>query len=230
MGRLKGSKNKIRQNLLYPRKCEFCGIFLDNIGKYHYHKNRHIDDVSIEGKICRFKCGNPAKFVNASKQFCCSKLYIDCIGYIKQHSERIKEHWKRPDAKKRKTQTSISLKERLHKQETWDKISKTRREKFGLTEKQRTIYKHYAAACRRIAQRWAKKNNYVLGQQTYHVDHIFSVMDGFRNSLPLQFVNHSINLRILEAKKNSSKGPKSELTIYQLLEKINEYENLNREK
>ena len=65
--------------------------------------------------------------------------------------------------------------------------------------------------------RWAKEQGYVLGQQTIHVDHKLSILDAWHAKLSVETVSHPANLQILEAKKNSSKGRKSSLTVNELL-------------
>jgi hypothetical protein len=83
-------------------------------------------------------------------------------------------------------------------------------------------YRHYARRIREQAQRWAKEQGYELGQQTWHVDHKLSIIDAWNYKLPMEIVNHPANLQVIEAKKNSSKGCKSSITLDELLRRIDE--------
>lgn len=78
-------------------------------------------------------------------------------------------------------------------------------------------FRHYARRVRGRAQKWAKEQGYVLGRQTYHVDHKLSVFDAWKAGLPEKIINHPANLQILTAKQNSSKGAKSSISIEELL-------------
>jgi hypothetical protein len=49
-----------------------------------------------------------------------------------------------------------------------------------------------------------------------------SIFDAWKAGLSENIVNHPANLQILEAKKNSSKGSKSILTVEELMRLINE--------
>lgn len=83
-------------------------------------------------------------------------------------------------------------------------------------------YRHYARRIRSKAQQWAREQGYVLGRQTYHVDHRFSIMDAWNAGLSIEIVNHPYNLQILDAKQNSSKGMTSSITLEELLENVNQ--------
>lgn len=218
MGRAKGTKNKIPSDISYPRKCETCDYISNNPSMFHYHKKTH---YSVEGKVCAYGCEQPAKFVSTQETYCCSKTFHLCPGYLETHSDRISQQWERPESQQRKIDTRQSFIERLHTPEIRERQKNTMRAKTGiLTEERRLIFRRYAYACRKLAQSWAKDNGYEIGQQTFHVDHIYSVLDGFKNGIEPAIISHQVNLRILEAKKNSSKGPKSEITLEELLERI----------
>jgi 5-methylcytosine-specific restriction endonuclease McrA len=130
----------------------------------------------------------------------------------------VSEQWKRPEAIARKEKTKQSLINRLHNDENYQKSRNTKREKFGIiTPEQATEYRHYARSIRARAQKWAKKQGFTLGQQTFHVDHKFSILDAWHAGLSEEIVNHPANLQIIEATANSSKGSKSSITLTELL-------------
>ena len=223
MGRPKGSKNKIQSGITYPRKCNHCNYISNNPAMWYYHDKIH--QMIPSGTKCQLGCGNSAKFRNTKGTYSCSKISHHCPEYIRKHSERIKEHWQRPEAVDRKEETAKSIRKRLHNNENYEKMSNTKRKKFGtFTPDLAKNFRHYARFVRERAQKWAQESGYIIGQQTYHVDHKFSILDAWKNNLPERIVNHPVNLQILEAKTNSSKGSKSELTLEELYDNIRKYD------
>jgi hypothetical protein len=222
MGRPRGSKNKHQSGISYPRKCNDCDYVSNNPQMWHYHNKTH--GAIPDGQLCEHGCELPAQFRGTGGIYSCSKISQHCPGYRRKHSERVKEQWTRPEAAGRKEKTKTSLVERLHNKETWKKQSETKKKKFGtFTPELARSYRHYARYVRERAQRWAKSQGHEIGKQTYHVDHRFSVLDAWKHSLPEHIVNHPANLQILEAKINSGKGSKSELTLDELYDMIEEY-------
>lgn len=185
---------------------------------YHYHKRIH--EPIPNGQLCNHGCGFPAQYRGTGGIYSCQKVSQHCPAYIKQHSERVKQQW--VNATERKEKTKESLVDRLHNVETVGKMKQTLKKKWGnFTPEQMKDFRHYARRVRSRAQKWAKDQGYVLGQQTYHVDHKLSVREAWLVGLSEEVVNHPYNLRILEAKANCSKGSKSTLTVDQLLLAIN---------
>jgi hypothetical protein len=56
------------------------------------------------------------------------------------------------------------------------------------------------------------------GNNGYHVDHIVSISDGFKNNIEPEVIGHIKNLRMLLGRENISKGPRSDMEINELLE------------
>jgi len=54
-----------------------------------------------------------------------------------------------------------------------------------------------------------------------HLDHIYSIYDGFKNNIPVYLMTCVSNLRIISSSKNVSKGKKSDITIEELFERFN---------
>lgn len=218
MPKSKNYNNWIKQN--YPRKCEHCDYVSNNPSMYHYHKKTH--SPIPDGQLCDHGCGNTAKFRGTGGKYTCEKKFGLCPGYLKALSQRTADSW--DDATLRKEETKNSLIKRLHNAETYKKISATKRTKFGTMDPAKAKeYRHYARYIRKHAQQWAKDNGYLIGKQTYHVDHKLSVLDAWKLGLSEEIVNHPANLQILEAKVNSSKGAKSSITLNELFELISKY-------
>lgn len=214
------SKNYVK--IQYPRKCNHCEYVSSNPQMWHYHNKTH--NPIPEGQLCENGCDSKAKFLNTKGRYTCKKISHQCPEYVKTHSDRIKKQWEvAPVERKEKVKESFVA--RLHNSVTIDKIKETKRKRSGLlTPEDAKNYRHYARAVRQRAQQWAKEQGHSLGQQTYHVDHKLSVLDAWNANLPLEIVNHPVNLQILEAKKNSSKGSTSILTVNELYDMIRLYE------
>lgn len=214
-------KNYIK--IVYPRKCDHCDYLANNPQMWHYHKKTHT--AIPEGTLCGHGCGQFANYINTNNVYTCTKISHQCPEYVRKHSARIKEHWTRPDAILRKEETTKSLRVRLHNPETAAKQSATKRNNTGtFTPDLAKDFRHYARFIRQRAQKWATDKGHPIGKQTYHVDHRFSVLDAWKNNLPEHIVNHPANLQILEARVNSGKGSKSELTLDELYAIIKAYD------
>lgn len=214
----KGCPNKVHSGIYYPRKCDHCNYISNNPSMYHYHKQTH--EPIPSGTLCDHGCNSPALFRGTGGKYTCLKNAHQCPEYVRQHSIRVAKTWK--GATDRKEATKKSLITRLHNEETHNKLRATLRKKWGdFTPEQMKDFRHYARRMRSRAQKWAKEQGYELGQQTFHVDHKLSILDAWHAGLPESVVNHPANLQILEAKRNSSKGANSTITVEELLRLIN---------
>ena len=202
----------------YPRKCEHCDYVSNNPSMYHYHSKTHQSIPA--GTLCNHGCGQLATVINTNGKYTCLPLAQHCPEYLRKHSYRVKKQWE--GAEQRKEITRLTIDTRLNTKENIEKRKQTLKEKWGdFTPEQMKDFRHYARRIRARAQKWAKEQGYVLGQQTYHVDHKLSILDAWHAGLSAEIVNHPANLQILEAKQNSSKGSKSSITVEELLQKIN---------
>jgi hypothetical protein len=216
MPKSKNYDNWVNQN--YPRKCEHCDYVSNNPTMYSYHKKTH--EPIPDGQLCDHGCGQVALFRGTGGKYTCVVVAQRCPEYIRKHSERVKQQWAGADERRQDTKQRF-FEHCCGVPEVVEKMTKTRREKFGTLEPVKAKeYRHYARAIRQRAQKWAKEQGYELGQQTYHVDHKLSIIDAWNAGLSADIVNHPANLQIIEAKKNSSKGAKSSITLDELLSLI----------
>lgn len=203
---------------VYPRTCDQCGYVANNPAMYSIHIKTHLPIPA--GSLCWQGCGNEAKFRNTKGKFCCSQVSQQCPEYIRVHSDRIKSQWTGAEERKAKTKETF-FEHCVNNTDVNNKRKQTLKKKWGdFTPEQVKDYRHYARRIRARAQKWAKEQGYNLGQQTFHVDHKFSIWDAWREGLTEEIVNHPFNLQILEAKENTSKGSKSCITLEQLMEGI----------
>lgn len=59
----------------------------------------------------------------------------------------------------------------------------------------------------------------------HHVDHKFSVMEGFKNNIPADIISHICNLQMIPWEENLSKRDRCSITIQDLINKIKQHEN-----
>jgi len=67
-------------------------------------------------------------------------------------------------------------------------------------------------------------SNLTRGRKNYHIDHIYSLYDGWKNNIPPNIISHPANLRMLDYKTNINKRTRSDMTISELYERV---ENFN---
>ena len=189
---------------------------------YQYHRKTH--DPIPEGKLCDHGCGQFATVRGTGGVYTCLPIGNQCPEYLRKHSLRVKEQWDdlRSDERRIKTRETFD-KYCSGNTEVRVKTTAAIRKKYGnLTPEQLKNYRSYARRIRRRSQIWAKENGHIIGKYTFHVDHKLSIFDAWNANLSIEVVSHPANLQILEAKKNSSKGPKSILTVEELMKMIND--------
>lgn len=59
-----------------------------------------------------------------------------------------------------------------------------------------------------------------LRSNDLHIDHMYSISEGFKNNIPPYIVGNINNLRLLEARENIKKGSKCDISIDLLYEKL----------
>ena len=67
---------------------------------------------------------------------------------------------------------------------------------------------------------------FVRSKDKYHLDHIYTVVDGWRNNIPPKIISCPYNLQMLSQHDNNIKHSKSEITLEEL--HIN-YKQFNRD-
>jgi len=63
----------------------------------------------------------------------------------------------------------------------------------------------------------------------FHLDHIYSIADGYENNLDIKIISHPINLQIVDSKINLTKWRRSDFTLDELHKKIKEFDK-NKQK
>ena len=55
----------------------------------------------------------------------------------------------------------------------------------------------------------------------YHLDHMYSISEGFRNNIPIHLIGNIANLKMIIGRNNISKGKKCSISLETLIENIN---------
>jgi hypothetical protein len=84
---------------------------------------------------------------------------------------------------------------------------------YGMSEKTYRRYKNLI-----------NPENLARGKHLYHLDHKFSVLDGFRNNIAPHVMACAFNLQMLPAKENIAKDYHSEITIDELFQGVQKYD------
>jgi hypothetical protein len=136
--------------------------------------------------------------------------------YRGKATDEEKQKRKETNLKKFGVESNLLLKE-THQKQYLTKVEKgiiTPREKRSL----RDLYYSQVAKITKLnwIENFDKINPFRLDRSKYNLDHIFSIQEGFRQSIPPYIIGHWTNLRMLEAKENYSKGRRCDKTKNQL--------------
>lgn len=107
------------------------------------------------------------------------------------------------------------------------KLSDKNKEWQSLNPKDRTLMEEYYNAVRLVTNRSWYEHFYIINPERLqrskdlHLDHIYSIAEGFKNGIPPEIIGHWTNLRLLPKLDNSSKGADCHKTKEQLYEDYN---------
>lgn len=112
-------------------------------------------------------------------------------------------------------------------------------EKFLLITKNKTFkdilltlysssWDEYSYKCRALTEITYKKYQFIIDpnkirSNEFHLDHIYSVFDGFFNNISLDIISHYKNLRIIPADQNIQKSTKSDIKLNELIDLIENF-------
>jgi hypothetical protein len=103
-----------------------------------------------------------------------------------------------------------------HYRENWEDLLENKEDYFifvrALTEKNYTIFKSQINP-KSLKRSW-KAN---------HLDHIYSVSQGFKDRINPFWIAHPCNLQMLKARLNKRKNSKCDHTVDELMEKIQSF-------
>ena len=81
----------------------------------------------------------------------------------------------------------------------------------------------YSRRCHQYAETQYRRNKHIIDpnnirSRQYHLDHIYSITDGFLNDVPVNVISDISNLRLISATDNYKKSKKSEKSLAKLYE------------
>ena len=103
----------------------------------------------------------------------------------------------------------------------WSRVKLSDEDFLKLPERERYHSEVWAVTGQNFKQYKHLIDGADLRGNDFHLDHIFSISEGFRNDIPAYIIGHVTNLRILPSSENCSKQGKCHKTIDQLYEDFN---------
>lgn len=188
--------------------------------------------------LCENGCGNQAIRFTKKRKAVCSERPAGCPAILKKMQHTSVERYGVPNAsstnevKEKRKQKAIEkygvdnvskaesiiqvLSER--RSDYWDKVYRTKN--FTVDGMDRATY---SRRCHQYAETQYNRNIEVIDPERkrsskWHVDHIFSITDGFLNDVPVNVISDISNLRLISDTENYKKHKKSEKTLEQLYE------------
>lgn len=121
---------------------------------------------------------------------------------------------------------AVSVQEKISKKrkDYWDRVYQSKNfTTDGLSRLE------YARRCHQYADTQYQRYKHVIDPESkrskdWHVDHIYSVTDGFLNDIPINVISDITNLRLIPAVENYKKFKSSHKTLQELYE---DYEKFN---
>jgi hypothetical protein len=188
--------------------------------------------------LCENGCGDQAiRFTKKGKAVCSHKP-AGCPAVLKRMQETCVERYGFPNASSCDYVKDVRKEKSIEKYGV-DNVSKAPCIKKDLSEKRsdywNKIYENkdftidgmdratYGRRCHQYAETQYSRHIDDIDPERkrsrdWHVDHIFSVTDGFLNDVPINVVSDISNLRLITDKENYKKHKKSEKTLVQLYE------------
>ena len=215
--------------------------FVDSLDKQYPSKplKEQLYLYCFPGAYRCYTCGSFGvsfqEFTTGYKKYCSTK----CAGSSEAQKLAIAEYLSDPcrvQQKVRKTKKTCLERHGAEfpcgnpaiKDKAVSKMTATYRKKFPTNSVGNRSFKQYNAAVRYYTNKIYQQNKLVLDPHSLRskewvLDHIYSVYDGYRNSVPIETLCHPANLRLIAKTQNSSKGPTSIVTLDELYNSITVY-------
>lgn len=114
-------------------------------------------------------------------------------------------------------------------------IIKSQKTKIKLGTVVHPDLRHYRDWYKEIVRRESNKNfvkyyhhinpfKYKRSKEDFHLDHIFSIEERFKNNIPVWLMSHPCNLQMLSMNHNVQKNKRCDITIDELLYNIKDFE------
>jgi len=96
-------------------------------------------------------------------------------------------------------------------------------EEFLETADEMRLYRNRVTSVSNEQPMHLLKNNDKRGRDDHHLDHKFSVVDGFEQGILPNIVGHFVNLQFISAKENLLKGRQSSIAANELMREYDKY-------
>jgi hypothetical protein len=97
---------------------------------------------------------------------------------------------------------------------------------MNLTDEELKEFKKYSKQVRgltaknyRLYKKIINPKNLITGKSTYHVDHKYSICEGYRNNVDFRVISSKENLEIINANENLKKNINCSISLNELLSK-----------
>lgn len=200
-----------------------CSVVKENWLKSWKRGNINNEHISTRNKTILIKYGDLEtynKYINSKKVESCLKMHG--VEYVTQ-----------TDSYKKKRKETLIKK---YGQDTFNNSDKTRNTRIkngtqinddiieGFHDYKKVVINRTITIYRNN-QKLINPGGLKRSKKEYHIDHLFSIKQGFLNNLPVEVISHPSNLHMIYYKENLTKQDNCWITLSDLLEKIISYDN-----
>lgn len=204
----------------------------------------------------QFKCPNGHIFTTSWNSFRNHQGCLKCAGLEKKSLEHIKEYVNEfgyqcvSDKYINSITKLIFLCDKNHTfKMTWSNIRQSHRcpecKKMKMSGENHRLWRNYSdeelknwwkykKAVIRATNKNYEKYQHILnpdslprGVHTFHVDHKFSILDGYTNNIPIEVISSPVNCQLLPAHENRSKNGRSIISLDTLFNLYNQFKGEN---
>ena len=194
---------------------------------HNYSNQRKVWHINNGLQIARCYCDNDVVWVENKGLYSkyCSQQCQRKNSEIRKNTwaKKLKEEWRQ--IIKKRQETSL-LRYGVDNPSKSEKIKQQLRTKTDVTEQDR----YYREVRNHTEYNWRYHKNKIPNGNSRniinHLDHIYSIKNGYDNNIPPEIIGHWTNLQVIENKRNNKKGQTNGKTKNKLYEDYNE--NINR--
>lgn len=153
-----------------------------------------------------------SKLILQRKQTMLERYGVDNYGKTQEHKDNLTEYYNSLSDEVIDEKTHRTLQTKFKLGIITDPLLKSK-------------FERYYIDVRNLSNRNYKKNKSSInpngsnrGRTLYHLDHIFSIKDGFDKNIPVEVISHRSNLRMLKYDENIVKGGCSDKSLSVLFE------------
>ena len=184
-------------------------------------KERYGDNYFVElGKsIYKNKTKYDFEVINKKRRMTCREKYgVDSVMYLNDVVEKVKQSLT-PEIRQKATQRGLETKINNGTILSFDNPLRNRKR----TYKNKVHHISHINAKENFTQDELSKLGLCGMENGLQIDHLFSVEDCYNNDVPVEMAAHPANLRIIPWQENLKKWHRSDISVNNLYEKINNW-------